>query len=71
MANYGLMADYRHGIAELIQQKREFLGDGKAKNHEEYKDITGQIRGLKAAAALFDEIVNRYMREEGELNDQD
>jgi len=45
--------EYRRVILEEIRAKEVWLGEGKAESFERYKEVTGQIKGLKASLSRF------------------
>ena len=61
---FGIIEDFRKDLAEEIGRREKDLGDGKAKDMEDYRRITGIIEGYRSAEDKFEEVVRNYMREE-------
>lgn len=58
--NEFLPIDYRKVIAEEIRKKEIWLGQGKAETMERYREVTGEIKGLKGALDKFNNVMKSY-----------
>lgn len=58
-----LPEDYRKKVNEQIRKREEQLGNGKADTYPRYREIVGQIKGMKEALKLFGESLKEYGEE--------
>lgn len=56
----GFMADYVAAVRGSIDDFTRHLADGKAKDHEDYRNVVGKIAGLNLALDHFQETVRAY-----------
>jgi hypothetical protein len=58
--NEFLPEDYRKIVNNEIQKRMEMIGKGKAETYPRYREMVGQIRGLKDALELFGKAMKDY-----------
>jgi hypothetical protein len=59
--------EFKRAIDKAIAEKAAFISAGKAESFERYKELVGEIRGLKAAADLLKDVIKRH----GEISDDE
>lgn len=53
-------------IEKHIAQLEEFLGSGAAKDYTHYREVVGQIRGLRATALYVQELSRAYLENDND-----
>ena len=53
-------------IEKRIAQLNDQLGRGCAKNFEEYRELVGQIKGLRATGVYIQDLARAYQEDEDE-----
>jgi len=59
MDEYRVLEHLVKEIAKLRHEKSEFIADGKAQDHAEYRHTCGVIRGLSLAEQMCKDLVQR------------
>lgn len=62
-----LLEDYNRAIAKAVAEKSEFISSGKVESFDRYKELAGEIRGLKLAGSLFKDVIKRH----GDIDDDE
>ena len=61
---------YQARIAEIIRNEERMLGQGKAKDWEDYRKRVGCVEGLSRAFDVFCEVYAAFITETDELEDE-
>jgi hypothetical protein len=58
--------EFSRAIAKAVADKSSFLTAGKAESFERYKELAGEMRGLRVAEELFKNVLKRAGEIEGD-----
>lgn len=64
MTDNPLTEEYLHRLHEDEQRLVEFLADGKAKDYAKYKEVVGQIKGIRDSKRQLHDTIKMYMSAE-------
>lgn len=68
-----MIKSFEEGFYKNVNEQREMLIhaliDGKMNNYEDYKEATGQLRGLSVAVREFEELAEKIKNEAGWNNE--
>jgi len=53
-------------VEEQIKSSSEYLMGGGAEDHGQYLGLVGKLTGLKLAQTVIDQIINDWIRNQGE-----
>ncbi|MGH1372977.1 MAG: hypothetical protein ACRBBW_13135 [Cellvibrionaceae bacterium] len=65
--DFYFQSDFKKAVNEKIQQLSQKVSDGKVESFERYKELTGQIAGLKKALDISNDVAKRR----GELEESE
>lgn len=54
-----------------INEMSEFLANDKCSDFNEYKKMTGKIRGVRMSLEIIDDLITRYDNDEEEGDEED
>ena len=70
MAGEGIFDDYRAKMQDRVRSIEVYLGEGKCSDWDEYKKLTGQIKGMRFAQDDLNDTIRLYRSDEGEIIDE-